>query len=41
MRKIYLDNIRWATVLLVMCYHVFYMFNAAGVMGGVGCFHEV
>ncbi len=41
MRKIYLDNIRWATVLLVMCYHVFYIFNAAGVMGGIGCFHEV
>lgn len=41
MRRIYLDNIRWATVLLVMFYHVFYMFNAAGVMGGVGSFHEV
>jgi len=41
MRKVYLDNIRWATVLLVMVYHVFYMFNASGVMGGVGSFHEV
>lgn len=41
MRKFYLDNIRWATVLLVMIYHVFYMFNAVGVMGGVGSFHEV
>ena len=41
MRKVYLDNIRWATVLLVMIYHVFYMFNAVGVMGGVGGFHEV
>jgi len=41
MRKFYLDNIRWGTVLLVMFYHVFYMFNAAGVMGGVGSFHEV
>lgn len=41
MRRFYLDNIRWATVLLVMIYHVFYMFNAVGVMGGVGSFHEV
>lgn len=41
MRKIYLDNVRWATVVLVMVYHVFYMFNAAGVLGGVGSFREV
>lgn len=41
MRKFYLDNIRWATILLVMIYHVFYMFNAVGVLGGVGSFHEV
>lgn len=41
MRKIYLDNIRWSTVILVMIYHVFYMFNAAGVLGGVGSFREV
>ncbi|MCM1282189.1 MAG: acyltransferase [Muribaculaceae bacterium] len=41
MRKHYLDNIRWATVLLVMVYHVFYMFNAAGVLGGVGSFEKV
>lgn len=41
MRKIYLDNIRWATVLLVMAYHVFYMFNSVGILGGVGSFSEV
>lgn len=41
MRKIYLDNIRWATVLLVMAYHVFYMFNGVGILGGVGCFSAV
>ncbi len=41
MRRVYLDNIRWATVLLVMLYHVFYMFNAVGVLGGVGGFREV
>ncbi len=41
MRILYLDNIRWATVLLVMFYHVIYMFNAVGVLGGVGSFCEV
>ncbi len=40
MRKHFLDNIRWATVLLVVVYHVFYMFNACGVLGGVGSFAE-
>ena len=35
MRKTYLDNIRWATVLLVLVYHVFYLFNHVGVLGGV------
>lgn len=35
MRKIYLDHIRWATVLLVLIYHVFYMFNGVGVPGGI------
>lgn len=27
----YLDNIRWATVILVLIYHVFYLFNTVGV----------
>lgn len=35
MRKIYLDNIRWATVLLVLFYHVCYIFNGVGVPGGI------
>lgn len=35
MRKIYLDNIRWATVLLVLVYHVCYLFNGVGVLGGI------
>lgn len=35
MRKHYLDNIRWATVLLVLIYHVFYMYNGVGVLGGI------
>lgn len=33
-RKIYLDNLRILTVLLVMIYHVFYLFNGVGVLGG-------
>lgn len=41
MRKHYLDNIRWATVLLVLVYHVFYMFNAAGVPASIGPFKPV
>lgn len=36
MRKYYLDNIRWATVLLVLVYHVCYLFNNVGVLGGIG-----
>lgn len=36
MRKNYLDNIRWATVVLVLIYHVFYMYNTSGVLGSLG-----
>lgn len=35
MRKIYLDNIRWVTVILVLIYHVFYIFNGVGIYGGI------
>ena len=35
MRKKYLDNIRWVTVILVLFYHVFYMFNDVGIPGGI------
>ena len=31
-RKYYLDNIRWMTVILVMVYHVVYIFNSQGVL---------
>lgn len=41
MRKHDIDNIRWAAVLLVLVYHVFYQFNGVGVLGGVGSFSEV
>ncbi len=36
MRKHYLDNVRWITVIIVVIYHVFYMYNAEGVPGGLG-----
>jgi len=36
MRKYYLDNIRWITVVIVVMYHVFYMYNAEGILGGLG-----
>ncbi|MCR5105786.1 MAG: acyltransferase [Eubacterium sp.] len=35
-RKNYLDNIRWITVVIVVLYHVLYMYNAEGVLGGIG-----
>lgn len=38
LRRHYLDDLRWATVLLVVVYHIFYLFNACGVLGGVGNF---
>ena len=36
MRKHYLDNVRWFTVAVVVLYHVFYMYNGVGVLGGLG-----
>ena len=36
MRKSYLDNLRWVTVVLVVFYHVFYMYNAEGILGTLG-----
>ena len=36
MRKSYLDNIRWITVVIVVLYHVLYMYNAEGILGGLG-----
>lgn len=40
-RKYFLDNIRWVTVLIVLVYHVFYIFNGVGILGGIGSFSEV
>lgn len=41
MRKPYLDNLRWATVVLVMVYHVCYLFNGVGVLGGIPGAHSL
>lgn len=38
MRKHWIDNLRWVTVLLVLLYHVIYFFNNKGVFGGMGGF---
>lgn len=35
MRKTYLDNLRYSIVLLVIVYHVFYMFNSLGIIRNV------
>lgn len=40
MRKHWIDNLRWVTVLLVLLYHVIYFYNNKGVFGGIGGFGE-
>ena len=40
MRKTYVDNIRWITVMLVVIYHVIYMFNGVTTYGVIGPFSE-
>ena len=42
MRKYYIDNIRWTTIVLVVIYHVIYIFNsitAEGIIGSITSFH--
>lgn len=41
MRKLYIDNIRWITVVLVVLYHVIYMFNGIEIFGVIGPFSDV
>ena len=38
MRKNWIDNLRWVTVLLVLLYHVVYFYNNKGIIGGIGGF---
>ena len=40
MRKQYLDNIRWITVVIVVIYHVIYMYNGVQPFGVIGAFGE-
>lgn len=40
MRKYYLDNIRWITVLIVLVFHVFFLYNMLGAPGGIGGFYD-
>ncbi len=40
MRKHWIDNLRWFTVLLVLFYHVIYFYNNKGVFGGIGGFGD-
>ena len=40
MRKIYLDNVRWMTVVLVVIYHVVFMFNGVSTAGVIGPFRD-
>lgn len=41
MRKYYIDNIRWITVVLVVIYHVIYIYNSIITEGLIGPFHKV
>ena len=41
MRKYYLDNVRWVTIVLVVVYHVIYMYNSIATAGVIGPFYEV
>ncbi len=40
MRKYYLDNIRWFVGILVVVYHVIYMYNGIATAGVIGPFEE-
>ena len=39
-RRIYLDNIRWITVCIVVIYHVIYMYNGVQPFGVIGPFKK-
>ncbi|MBO5495161.1 MAG: acyltransferase [Eubacterium sp.] len=41
MRKYYLDNIRWLTIVCVVIFHVIYMFNGEAKAGVIGPFKDV
>ena len=41
MRRCYLDNIRWITGILVVLYHVIYLYNGVLPIGVIGPFRDV
>ena len=41
MRKNYIDNIRWMTIICVVIFHVIYMFNGEATAGVIGPFCKV
>ena len=40
MRKTYIDNVRWITVVIVVIFHVIYMFNGVTAYGVLGPFSD-
>ena len=40
MREFYLDNIRYFTIIIVVLFHVIYMYNGQSIPGVVGSFHK-
>ena len=40
-RKTYLDNIKWITVVIVVIYHVIFMFNAVESATGIGPWKDI
>lgn len=40
MRRYYLDNVRWMTIVLVVIYHVIYMYNGIVTDGVIGPFYD-
>ena len=40
MRRYYLDNVRWMTIVLVVIYHVIYMYNGIVTEGVIGPFYD-
>ena len=40
MRKYYLDNIRYFTIIVVVLFHIIYMYNGQSVPVVIGPFHE-
>ena len=40
MRKFYIDNIRYLTIIIVVLFHVFYIYNGQDIPGVIGPFHK-